>query len=49
MFNLFHPHDFFLVEYLDGVEPTVVARSDEVDTAERSCTEAVFFSDDQIV
>lgn len=39
--DLLHPHNLFLAEHLDGVEPTVVARLDEMDATERTRSEPV--------
>lgn len=38
--DLLHLDDLFLVEDLDGVESTVVARADQVDTTKRASAEA---------
>jgi hypothetical protein len=38
--DLLHLDDLFFVEDLDGVESTVVARADQVDTTKRTGAEA---------
>lgn len=38
--DLLHSNDFFLAEDLDGVEPSVVTRFDEVHSTERTGSEA---------